>query len=133
MITRTLLAASALASMASSAYAAGAFETLPAADGEACAQACSDDTLCMAWRFDAGACALRATVPADPIEGVFGLSQRALDAGFSPAAKSTLTAAPVSGGAKDEPLAVTESASPADALLGGPEPIEMALNAGAQK
>jgi hypothetical protein len=122
-----------MASMATAASASGAFATLPAADGDACARVCADDTLCMAWRFEAGSCDLRATVPGDLIDAASGLSQRALDAGFSPAAKPAVGEAPISQTAKGAVEAVTGTAHPADALLGGPEPIEMALNADTQK
>jgi hypothetical protein len=133
MVTRALLAASVLASIATSAHAAGAFATVPTADGEACARVCADDGLCMAWRFEDGACALRATVSADPVAGQSGLSHRALEAGFLPPPKPAVGEAPETVAAKGEPSAVTGSTSAADALLGGPESLELALNADSEK
>jgi hypothetical protein len=87
----------------------------------------------MAWRFDAEACALRATVPdASPV-GVTGLSERARQAGFFVAAKLAADhpVAPVRAPAeptRHSPLPPAPDLASDDALFGGPEPIDLAMS-----
>lgn len=138
MIARTLLATAA-ASMATivSAEASGAYATLALPTPEDCAQACEGDSLCMAWRFEADACGLRATAPKTMFGGASGLSSRALAAGFSsatkrPASEPTPDNAPPAELVHDvRPVQTALTAD--DALLGGPEPIDLALNGAAPK
>lgn len=106
----------------------GAFSTLEAESAAACERLCADDTLCMAWSFEANACELKAIVPvAITREGVIsGVSTRA------PASMRARFESPPSGASAvisahqgDEPAAIAmESDHREDisfALLGGPE------------
>lgn len=65
---------------AAPAGAAGAYSRLAARDAAACARACAEDGICMAWTYRAdGACELAAIVPATaPADAAgFGLAARA--------------------------------------------------------
>jgi len=58
--------------------AGGAYATAPSRDAAACARACADDGLCVAWSYETeGACSLRATTPASPTGAAHGFSARA--------------------------------------------------------
>ncbi len=133
MIARSLLAASVAVSVASaaSAEASGAYATVTLPNRETCVQVCEDDSLCMAWRFDGDLCSLRATAPQAPPAGYAGLSSRALEAGYSLAAKgsgaSPTEAAPVGLWGASRPETPPISAASED-LLGGPEVIDLAMN-----
>lgn len=134
MIARTLFAASVAVSMTTTtrAEASGVYATLAAPRAEDCAQACDDDSICMAWRYDATECALRATVPETPLGELAGLSGRALAAGFSMASKKTVGESgpgdtPPAEFAHDLPLEAPPASAAGDALLGGPEPIDLEL------
>lgn len=109
----------------------GAYTNMVVRDAEACARACADDGLCMAWSFySSGACELTATVPANAPEGSasFGLAARAPTfASRQPAPTPAVAqvAAPQPAPAAQEPEAPTViAAAEIDAdlvLLGGPE------------
>jgi hypothetical protein len=84
MRTLYALAASAVAVAALSSEAAdasgGAYTSFTVANAEACARACADDGICMAWTYDnARRCALSAVVPlsAGASDVVSGLAARA--------------------------------------------------------
>jgi len=60
----------------------GAYVSLPVRDAAACARACADDGLCMAWSFNtSGACELTAILPLSSPEdaAAMGVSSRARD------------------------------------------------------
>ena len=58
--------------------AGGVYATAASRDAAACARACADDGLCVAWSYEAdGACSLRATTPASPAGVAHGFSARA--------------------------------------------------------
>lgn len=108
---------------ASEAAAAGAYASLPARDGQACARLCADDGLCVAWRLTAeGACQLRATTPEAPSGLANGFSQRA------PASLRQAFVNLTPPAASAQPTEQSSAAAPADTanddtgLLGGPEP-----------
>lgn len=106
----------------------GAFATIETATAAACERACADDTLCMAWSFQASACELKAIVPAaiareGVVSGVSARAPASMRIRYEPAPP------PVIEPARDS-LARAESAPPAAqtaqtdvafALLGGPE------------
>lgn len=106
----------------------GSYATVEADSATRCERLCADDTLCMAWSFQANSCELKAIVPAaTPHEGIIsGLSLRApasMRAPFSP----PVAAAPTIAAHEDEAAVATETTPPEDtafALLGGPEPGE---------
>ncbi len=77
--TFALSAAGAFAFETGQARPGGDYRSADAASAEACARLCEADTICMAWTFRAGACALKAVAPA-PIadaESMSGLAARA--------------------------------------------------------
>lgn len=99
-----------------------AFATLATETPAACERACADDTLCMAWSFEAGACELKAVVPqAIAREGaISGLSSRA------PASmRGTLPATTAVIAAHEREPEAAATPRPEDAaslaLLGGPD------------
>jgi hypothetical protein len=100
----------------------GTFATLEAETPAVCERLCADDTLCMAWSFNANACELKAIVPAALAQNgvISGLSARA------PAStRARLEAAPPESFAEGEthPLAAEPRAEDdiSIALLGGPD------------
>lgn len=103
----------------------GSYATVEAATSEACERLCANDTLCMAWSFNANACEFKAIVPAAIAQDgiVSGVSARApasMRARFEPAPPPAPPI--VTASAQETPLA---AARPEDeislALLGGPE------------
>jgi hypothetical protein len=108
------------ASAMTGALAGAAYSTQPMRNEAACARACEDDSLCMAWRFSAGACELSAIVPAHASGAAFGLSSRAPRLSF---ASVSVPAAAVAEMAAAEPQtpAPEQEIDVAYALLGGPE------------
>ncbi|MES1199390.1 MAG: PAN domain-containing protein [Pseudomonadota bacterium] len=104
------------------AFTGGVYTSLNLADTAACAQACAQDSICMAWTFRAaqgGACELKAVIPHAVNESgaVSGLSSRAPDF-----ARSLAASAPVQPPAEQKPAEFDTSkdqAAPTD-LLGGP-------------
>lgn len=82
----------------------GVYTLVPARDAAACARACTDDSLCVAWTFQTnGACELRATVPASQPQGAaFGLSSRAPSSLRVDAASAS----------SPQPIAVTDISAP---------------------
>jgi len=133
---RALILSAAWLALAGSAFAEGAYATLPGRDATSCARACADDGLCMAWTLTAANdCELRATAPTAPPNSVaaFGLSNRvpaSLRLAEAPAPSS-----PIASTAPDAPEIPTILALtlPEDdlsaALLGGPEPSATTLSA----
>ncbi len=104
----------------------GSYATIEAETAAVCERACADDTLCMAWSFQANACELKAIVPgAVAREGVIsGVALRApasMRVRYEPPAPAT----PIIATHEDEPVTiVTEATRHQDvalALLGGPE------------
>ena len=93
----------------------GAYASLPARDAAACARLCADDSLCIAWSFQAtNTCDLRATAPAAP-EGIAnGLSRRAPGELRQSHPAEALAAAPIAGPAMPiaEGAGVAEQAGP---------------------
>ncbi len=85
----------------------GVYSSMPTQDAGACARACAEDGLCMAWTFAAGACDLKAIAPNPQayVGAISGLSARA-------PAFARLVAPP--------PSASPPSAPPLDAQLRGP-------------
>lgn len=123
VVLATLVAAPAFAT----AKNPGAYISIAVRNADACARACADDGLCMAWSFYAdGACELAATVPAASPQGAaaFALAARAprltpIAASHEPAAPQGQTPAVV---AEEAPTVVAIAEVDADlVLLGGPE------------
>lgn len=125
-----IAAASALAVIALAAFDApranGAYSNTHVANADACARLCAGDTLCMAWVYTEGYCALRATVPASlPASVATGLSPRAPSAlrpepqALTPA---SIAAPPPARTHAPEPMP-RRPVEPVEtaALLGGPE------------
>ncbi len=108
----------------------GAYATVEADTPAACERICADDTICMAWSFQANACELKAIVPAAHAQtgAISGVSVRApasLRVRFEAAAPATSPAIVADAHEEDEP---TSAPPPEDeismALLGGPETAE---------
>lgn len=106
----------------------GTFATAEAETPAACERLCADDTLCMAWSFQANSCELKAVVPAaitrdGVISGVSSRAPAAMRVRFEdpPVPAATIAAAHE----LDTPDAPAAEAAPEDdvslALLGGPE------------
>jgi hypothetical protein len=110
---------------------AGAYASLTTADAAACARACADDGICMAWSFHReNQCELSAVVLAP--------STQALATGFAQRAPAYLRPrAPIVGAAPATPrtieFASSEEAPPPEpppddgVLLGGPEEGDLRL------
>ncbi len=82
VFTAAVIGACSIAAVGGPALAAGqrnAYQVLSVASAEACARACEDDGLCIAWTFtDAAACNLSAVAPHEtPGEMKYGVSSRA--------------------------------------------------------
>jgi len=111
-----------------------AYTSLTARDAAACARACADDGICMAWRlYRDNACALSAVVPA-------AVDADALASGFAPRAPSFLQRAtpfvhhPSATEPQPEASLASEhedvaAAAPEDdsVLLGGPDEAALRL------
>lgn len=103
----------------------GAYSTLDAQSAEACERLCAEDSLCMAWSFQANACELKAIVPAAIAQAgaVSGVSRRA------PASMRVMPPQPSAQPAAAERPAVLAQApepiagayDPSRDLLGGPD------------
>lgn len=122
-----IAAASTLAVLALAAFDApranGAYASLPAANAEACAHLCTNDTLCMAWVYTENACALRATVPTNtPASLISGVSPRAPQA-LRPAPIALTPATPAPIQTQVAAPAAPRAAEPIETamLLGGPD------------
>ncbi len=106
----------------------GSFSTIEVESPAACERACADDTLCMAWSFQANSCELKAIVPAAvDREGVIsGVSARApgsMRVRFEQRPPNALNPV-VSAHEEDEPAAFASEGAHVDAalaLLGGPD------------
>ncbi|PZO50066.1 MAG: hypothetical protein DCF16_13650 [Alphaproteobacteria bacterium] len=111
-----------------------AYATLPLRDAAACARACADDGLCIAWiQRIHGGCELAATAPTTwPADGsAVGLSSRA--PAFATLPVSTPSAAPPAMNVNTELeiiADITEDDDPAYALLGGPDEDGLSLRIG---
>ncbi|MEZ5957910.1 MAG: PAN domain-containing protein [Hyphomonadaceae bacterium] len=101
------------------------FATIETATAAACERACADDTICMAWSFQANSCELKATVPA-------AITQNGVTSGVSQRAPASMRARfdPPPAPAPGLETTVAEAAATARiededeislALLGGPE------------
>lgn len=108
----------------------GAYATVEAETPAACERICADDTICMAWSFQANTCELKATVPAAHAQDgvISGVSMRApasLRVRFEAPAAVAPTATVADSGEDDPPVGAP---MPEDeismALLGGPEGAE---------
>lgn len=107
----------------------GAFSTVATESPAQCERLCTEDTLCMAWSFQANACELKAIVPAAiEREGVIsGVSTRApasMRARFEPPPLPTIEPAMIAHEGDEAAAFATETATVGDAslaLLGGPE------------
>lgn len=106
-----------------------AYATLPLHDAAACARACADDGLCIAWiQRPQGGCELSATAPATwPTDGsAGGLSNRApAFAALPPPAPST-----VAEHTESEHADEAAEDDPGYALLGGPDEGALRLRLG---
>ncbi len=110
-------------SAAAASEAPGIYVSLTAASAAACARACAEDSICMAWSFHAhNQCRLRATVPGQA-------DAQAVAAGFASRAPTFLQqeipivhAAPVIADSPAPPseTAVVAKAEDSGELLGGP-------------
>ncbi|MBL8545620.1 MAG: hypothetical protein JNL81_04105 [Hyphomonadaceae bacterium] len=107
----------------------GAFATIEAASPDVCERACADDTLCMAWSFQAHSCELKAIVPAaierqGVISGVSARAPASMRARFEPP-PPPVTAPVITTHEEDEPAIFATETTHADdaslALLGGPD------------
>ena len=103
----------------------GSYSTVQTETPTACERHCADDTLCMAWSFQANACEPKAIVPAATERDgtISGISMRApasIRVRFEPP-----VAAPTIAAHEDEPSPIAAETAPqqdvALALLGGPE------------
>lgn len=105
----------------------GAYTTLATRDAAACAAACADDGLCMAWIRDAnGVCELMAIAPVAPAPDGFqaGIAARAPAFAAWPKPVMTVAAAPTPPAAEtaaSAPIAYEPETEDTLALLGGPE------------
>lgn len=108
----------------------GAYATVEAETPAACERICADDTICMAWSFQANACELKAIVPAahaqnGAISGVSARAPTSLRVQFE--APATATSATVVTEIHEED-APASAPMPEDeismALLGGPEGVD---------
>jgi PAN domain len=82
VFTAAVIGACSIAAIGAPAMAAGqrdAYQILSVSSAEACARACEDDGLCIAWTFtDTGACNLSAVAPQHtPGDMKYGVSSRA--------------------------------------------------------
>lgn len=98
----------------------GAYVTNQSANAEACARACAEDGLCMAWTYsNAGACGLMAVAPTATDTGsIFGVSARA------PAFVRRQAPAPI---VVPPPIEQTATSAPAPARAGPPAEDETSL------
>lgn len=92
--------------------ALGAYATPAAASASDCIKLCQDDSLCVAWTYEAGACGLWASAPKDP-PSHFTLSDNA------PRFAHEIEIAEAQTTARPEPLTPAPHADAAAALLGG--------------
>jgi hypothetical protein len=120
----------------------GAYVSLTTPSAAACARACADDGICMAWTFRAeNACELSAVVSASQPTAALasGLSQRApafaLRQTTPPPAQidETPAAAPQGAAAEPEEELMTAAADEDGLLLGGPEDSDLRLRLGARR
>ncbi|MCX7359803.1 MAG: PAN/Apple domain-containing protein [Alphaproteobacteria bacterium] len=104
----------------------GSYATVEADTAVACERLCADDTLCMAWSYQANSCELKAIVPA-------ATERQGVTSGVSLRAPTSMrvryeapVATPVITAHEDEPALPAAEATPHQdielALLGGPEP-----------
>jgi hypothetical protein len=108
----------------------GAYGNVEAETPAACERICADDTICMAWSFQANACELKAIVPAahaqnGAISGVSARAPASLRVRFEAPAPATSPAIVADIHEEDAPA----SAPPPEdeismALLGAPETAE---------
>ena len=109
----TLLMFAALAFTAARAEVSGAYASPATERADDCIKICEDDTLCVGWTYEAGACGLWASVPKQ-VPSAFTLSSRA------PVLTQTMPATPVVQAAAPAPRPVPARHEPASiALLGG--------------
>jgi hypothetical protein len=106
--------------------AGGVYATTASRDAAACARACADDGLCMAWSYEVdGACSLRATTPASPTGIAHGFSARAPATLREPAATTAPMPAAVNASPTTQAEEAAANARPEDEtsvmLLGGLE------------
>jgi hypothetical protein len=106
------------------ALAGAAYTTLEARDAAACARACTDDGLCIAWiQNTQNVCALSATVPTawPGDDATMGLSARAPSFASLPERPQGLTNITETPPVEPSPDHADTAPEPEYALLGGPE------------
>lgn len=103
--------------------AAGAYSSLPTANGEACARMCAADTLCMSWSYAENLCALRANVPQNmsPVSGLSARAPQILRQAVTSAPSEPIPAAPAVLSASPPSPRAAEPVETAMLLLGGPD------------
>jgi hypothetical protein len=118
----------------------GVYVSLTTSNATACARACADDGICMAWTFRAeNACELSAVVSASHPEGVLasGFSSRAPAFALRQTTSTLVeitqpSEQPVAENTPEPPLEVMTAAAD-EMLLGGPEEGDLRLRLGAQR
>jgi hypothetical protein len=106
-----LVILAAISANAAQASAPGAYATSAASSASDCIKLCQDDSLCVGWTYEAGACGLWASAPKEP-PSHFTLSDNA------PAFARQMQAA-AEPGAPAGPASPASSTTVAAALLGG--------------
>lgn len=108
----------------------GAYTTVEAETPAACERICADDTICMAWSFQANACELKAIVPAahaqaGAISGVSARAPASFRARYEAPAPTTSAAIVADVHEDDAPAGAPPPEDEISmALLGGPETAE---------
>lgn len=110
----------------------GSFATVEATSPAVCARACADDTLCMAWSFEANSCELKAIVPVaisrdGVISGVSARAPASMRVSAEPPQQivnEAVIIAHETGAPTPLPSANQQVADASLALLGGPETVE---------
>ena len=102
----------------------GAYAVLAFDNPQACARACEDDTLCVAWSFQGEECAQFATAPQDftvgPNANLSSNAPRFIRTQFAPHAAAPASSPNIVTTAKPQPVAETHDEASL-VLLGGPE------------
>lgn len=94
----------------------GVYTQLTISDAFACARACAEDNICLAWTLRAGTCELKAVAPAPIAEtgAISGLSSRAPEFVRRVARLETASISTPAASSMAEPVS----------LLGGPLPVQ---------
>jgi hypothetical protein len=112
----------------------GAYVSLTASDAAACARACANDGICMAWSFERdNRCQLRAVVPGEPLPHALASGYAARAPAFlqprTPLLHDPASIEPETVAAPQAPEPVETATGPADdgMLLGGPSDGDLRL------